>query len=201
MGYTYYVMTEFNPKQFNIGELVGISTKNIEEHIKLYVGYVKNANLINEHIEELSKDSEKYAYELGEINRRFSFEFNGMRNHEAYFSLLEGGPKEINTESPLSKEIISTFGSFENMLNKLKAIALTRGIGWAMLSKDLESKSLILHWLDEQHLGQLQNTKPIIALDMWEHSYVADYQPSGKKQYVEDFFKNVNWSVAEDRFK
>ena len=201
MGYTYYVMTQFTAKQFNIGELVGISAKNIEEHIKLYVGYVKNANLINEHIEELSKDSEKYAYELGEINRRFSFEFNGMKNHEAYFSLLEGGAKEINTESPLSKEIVSTFGSFENMLNRLKAIALTRGIGWAMLSKDHESKSLILHWLDEQHLGQLQNTKPIIALDMWEHSYVADYQPSGKKQYIEDFFKNLNWSVAEDRFK
>ncbi len=193
-------MTQFNPKQFNIGELVGISAKNIEEHIKLYQGYVKNANLINERIEELSKDSEKYAYELGEINRRFSFEFNGMRNHEAYFSLLAGGAKEINTESTLSKEIISTFGSFDNMLNRLKAIALTRGIGWAMLSKDLESKSLILHWLDEQHLGQLQNTKPIIALDMWEHSYVADYQPSGKKQYVEDFFKNLNWSVAEERF-
>lgn len=200
MGYTYYVMTQFTAKQFNIGELVGISAKNIEEHTKLYEGYVKNANLINEHIEEFSKNSEKYTYELGEINRRFSFEFNGMRNHEAYFSLLEGGAKEINTESPLSKEIVSNFGSFENMLNRLKTIALTRGIGWAMLSKDHESKSLILHWLDEQHLGQLQNTKPIIALDMWEHSYVADYQPSGKKQYIEDFFKNLNWSVAEERF-
>lgn len=193
-------MTQFNPKQFNIGDLVGISAKNIEEHIKLYEGYVKNANLINQHIEELSNDSEKYAYELGEINRRFSFEFNGMRNHEAYFSLLEGGAKEINTESSLYKEITSSFGSLESMLSKLKAIALTRGIGWAMLSQDHESKSLILHWLDEQHLGQLQNTKPIIALDMWEHSYVADYQPSGKKQYIEDFFKNVNWSVAEERF-
>lgn len=193
-------MTQFNPKQFNIGELIGISPKNIEEHIKLYEGYVKHANLINEHIEDLSKDSEKYAYELGEINRRFSFEFNGMRNHEAYFSLLEGGAKEINTESSLSKEIANTFGSFESMLSKFKAIALTRGIGWAMLSHDLESKSLILHWLDEQHLGQLQNTKPIVALDMWEHSYVADYQPSGKKQYIEDFFKNLNWSVAEERF-
>ena len=193
-------MTQFNPKQFNIGELIGISAKNIEEHIKLYQGYVKNANTIQEQIEELSKDSEKNAYTLGEINRRFSFEFNGMRNHEVYFSLFEGGSKEINNESNLAKKITETFGSFENMLNKLKAIALTRGIGWAMLSQDHESKDLILHWLDEQHLGQLQNTKPIIAIDMWEHSYVADYQPSGKKQYVEDFFKNVNWSVAEERF-
>lgn len=193
-------MTQFNPKQFNIGELIGISAKNIEEHIKLYQGYVKNANIIQEQIEELSNDSEKNAYALGEINRRFSFEFNGMRNHEVYFSLFEGGSKEINNESNLAKKITQTFGSFENMLNRLKAIALTRGIGWAMLSQDHESKDLILHWLDEQHLGQLQNTKPIIALDMWEHSYVADYQPSGKKQYVEDFFKNLNWSVAEERF-
>jgi len=193
-------MTQFNPKQFNIGELIGISAKNIEEHIKLYQGYVKNANTIQEQIEELSKDSEKNAYTLGEINRRFSFEFNGMRNHEVYFSLFEGGSKEINNESNLAKKITETFGSFENMLNKLKGIALTRGIGWAMLSQDHESKDLILHWLDEQHLGQLQNTKPIIAIDMWEHSYVADYQPSGKKQYVEDFFKNLNWSVAEERF-
>lgn len=193
-------MTQFNPRQFNIGELVGISAKNIEEHMKLYLGYVKHANLINEHITELSKDSEKNAYELGEINRRFSFEFNGIRNHEVYFSLLEGGAKELNTESDLAKEITNEFGSYENMLNRLKAVALTRGIGWAMLSLDLESKKLIIHWLDEQHLGQLQNTLPIVALDMWEHSYVADYQPSGKKQYVEDFFKNINWSVAEKRF-
>jgi superoxide dismutase len=32
---------------------------------------------------------------------------------------------------------------------------------------------------------------------MWEHSFVADYQPSGKKQYVEDFFENLNWNVIE----
>ncbi len=194
-------MTQFNPKQFNIPTLIGISAKNIEEHTKLYLGYVKHANLIQEHIEELSKDSEKYAYELGEINRRFSFEFNGMRNHEVYFSLFEDGAKELNTDSLLSKEIEKTFGSFDNLINKFKAIAMTRGIGWAMLSLDLENKSLILHWLDEQHLGQLQNTKPIVALDMWEHSFVSDYQPSGKKQYVEDFFKNINWTVSEKRFE
>ena len=40
-------MTQFIAKQFNIPKLKGISDKNIEEHLKLYVGYVKNANLIN----------------------------------------------------------------------------------------------------------------------------------------------------------
>jgi superoxide dismutase len=40
----------------------------------------------------------------------------------------------------------------------------------------------------------------ILALDMWEHSYVADYQPSGKKKYIEDFFANLNWEVIDDNF-
>ena len=44
-------------------------------------------------------------------------------------------------------------------------------------------------WVDEQHLGQLQDCTLVLALDVWEHSYVADYQPSGKKQYIEDFLK------------
>ena len=35
---------------------------------------------------------------------------------------------------------------------------------------------------------------------MWEHSYVTDYQPSGKKQYVEDFFANLNWQNVEKNF-
>jgi superoxide dismutase len=41
----------------------------------------------------------------------------------------------------------------------------------------------------------------ILGLDMWEHSYVADYQPSGKKSYIEDFFANLNWLVVEAHFK
>jgi superoxide dismutase len=55
--------------------------------------------------------------------------------------------------------------------------------------------------VDEQHLGLLNDCTMILGLDMWEHSYVADYQPSGKKQYIEDFFANLNWEVIEGRFK
>lgn len=187
----------FEARQFNIGELKGISAKNIEEHLKLYQGYVKHANLILDHISELSKDSDKFAYELGEIQRRFSFEFNGMRNHEYYFSSLEGGAQGVNKDGELYKVIEHVYGSFDAWLARFKAISLTRGIGWAMLYYDPVSKTVISSWVDEQHLGQLQSCKPILALDMWEHSFVADYQPSGKKQYVEDFFENLNWSVIE----
>lgn len=190
-------MQQFTAKTFNLPNLKGISTKTIEEHLKLYSGYVKNANLILEKIAELKQDSEKNAYLLGEVNRRFGFEYNGMRNHEVYFSSLEGGASPI-TDGQLKKMIVETWGSFEAWLAEFKAIALTRGIGWAMLYFDRKENRLLNAWVDEQHLGQLQDCALILALDMWEHSYVADYQPSGKKSYVEDFFANLSWKVAEE---
>jgi hypothetical protein len=39
-------MQTFTQKTFNITNLKGISLKSIEEHLKLYAGYVKNVNLI-----------------------------------------------------------------------------------------------------------------------------------------------------------
>lgn len=166
-------MTTFEERKFAIPKLKGISEKTIEEHLKLYAGYVKNANdLLGEK----------------EYNRRFPFEFNGMRNHEVYFAQFEGGPTPAPSSGPLA----------EVDWERFKVLALTRGVGWAMLYYDAVSKQLIQSWVDEQHLGQLSQCVPVLALDMWEHSFVADYQPSGKKQYVEDFFANLNWAKVEE---
>jgi len=187
----------YQAQNFDIPELQGISAKTIKEHLKLYEGYVKNTNGILEKIENLSKDSEANAYLLGELQRRFGFEFDGMRNHEYYFSLFEGGPKEINKASELYKKIEKEWDSFDAWFARFKAIAATRGIGWAILYYDKQTDRLLNTWVDEHHLGQLTGLHPIMALDMWEHSFVADYQPSGKKQYIEDFFANINWEVAE----
>ncbi|HEY4508521.1 MAG TPA: Fe-Mn family superoxide dismutase [Candidatus Paceibacterota bacterium] len=190
---------QFIEQKFNIPPLKGISQKTTEEHLKLYAGYVKHANLIAEHVAELTQtNAEKYAYEINELRRRFSFEFNGMRNHEVYFRCLEGGPAPVTKDSPLYKMIETQWSSFDAWLAEFKAIALTRGIGWAMLYFDPVSKQLLNAWVDEQHLGQLQNCPLILGLDMWEHAFVADYQPSGKKNYIEDFFFNVNWKVIEE---
>jgi Fe-Mn family superoxide dismutase len=193
-------MKKFEEKKFNIGSLKGISAKNIEEHLKLYAGYVKNTNLILEKINELAEDAEKNAYALGEIQRRFSFEYNGVRNHEIYFQSLSGEASSVS-DGALKKAITEEWGSFDLWLNRFKAIATTRGIGWAMLYFDKKENRLLNAWVDEQHLGQLQNCAPIIALDMWEHAFVSDYQPSGKKQYIEDYFENLNWEVVEKNFK
>lgn len=193
-------MKTFEEKKFNIPALKGISAKTIEEHLKLYAGYVKHANLILAKIDEMKQDSEKNAYALAEVNRRFGFEFNGMRNHEVYFASLEGGAIALSEKSSLKEAIEAEFGSFEGWLAGFKAIALTRGIGWAMLYCDRSTGRLLNAWIDEQHLGQLQDCALILGLDMWEHSFVADYQPSGKKTYVEDFLANLNWDVIEANF-
>jgi len=191
---------KYEEQKFSIPELKGISAKNIEEHLKLYAGYVKHTNLIFDKIAEMKTDSEKNAYALGELQRRFSFEFNGMRNHEYYFRSLEGGAKTLTGNSELKKVIEGQFGSWDEWFAMFKAIALTRGIGWAMLYLDPKTGALIHAWVDEQHLGQLNGCQLILGLDMWEHSYVADYQPSGKKQYIEDFFSNLNWEVIEKNY-
>ncbi len=193
-------MKKFEEKKFTIPVLKGISTKAIEEHLKLYAGYVKHSNLILEKIDEYAKDAEKHAYALGEIQRRFAFEFDGMRNHEYYFQSLEQGPSLLTPSSKLAKAIAEEFGSWDAWLNRFKAIALTRGIGWAILYYDPETKTLVNTWSDEQHLGHLTGLRWICGIDMWEHSFVIDYLPSGKKQYVEDFFANINWSVIEKNF-
>ncbi|HVT75043.1 MAG TPA: Fe-Mn family superoxide dismutase [Candidatus Paceibacterota bacterium] len=190
-------MKKFEEKKFNVPALKGISARNIEEHLKLYSGYVKHANLILEKIEEMAKDSEKNAYALGELQRRFGFEWGGMRNHEYYFAHFEGGSQAVDPKSALAADITAEWGSFEGWLARFKAVALTRGVGWAMLYYDNKTGRLVNAWIDEQHLGQLVDACPILCLDMWEHSFVADYQPSGKKQYVEDFFANLNWKSVE----
>ena len=188
----------YTEKKFNIGNLNGIGAKTIEEHLKLYSGYVKNTNLILEKIATL--DAEKDALAISEAQRRFGFEFDGMRNHEYYFEQFEGEAKPLSADSELGKAIATEWGSFDAWMARFKTLAMTRGVGWAILYKDETNGRLLNTWVEEQHLGHLIGLKVILALDMWEHSYMLDYVPSEKKKYVEAFFSNINAEVVEKRF-
>ncbi|HZS43295.1 MAG TPA: Fe-Mn family superoxide dismutase [Candidatus Paceibacterota bacterium] len=189
-------------KKFNIPELKGISKKTIEEHLKLYAGYVKNTNLIMKIQADYGEtEDEGGKFSLAEVRRRFAFEFNGMRNHEYYFEQFEGGPMAASAGGAFYKSIVDQFGSFEKWLEGFKQIAMTRGIGWANLYLDQRTGKILNHWIDEQHLGHLNSLRFLLGLDMWEHSYLFDYTPADKKKYVEAFFENLNWGVVEDRFE
>lgn len=194
-------MKKFEEKKFNIENLKGISAKNIEEHLKLYAGYVKFTNLIWEKIGEYMVDAEKNAYVIGELQRRFGFEFNGMRNHEYYFKSLEGGARPLPSDSVFRKAIEEQGLSFDAWMSIFKSLAMTRGVGWAVLYWDKETKQFVASWIDEHHLGQLNGLNWILGIDTWEHAYVYDYATSEKKKYVEAFFDNLNWEVIEENFK
>src|SRR5690349_8386870 len=127
-------MNKITAKTFTIPALKGISAKTIEEHLKLYNGYVNNLNLIYDKMDGLVKDFKGNQYALNELLRRQSFEYNGIRNHEVYFSSLEGGPAKLNDSSLLKKKIIATWDDFDGWVGGMKELTSTiRGIGWAAL--------------------------------------------------------------------
>jgi superoxide dismutase, Fe-Mn family len=187
----------YTPKTFNIPTLAGISQETIDEHIGLYNGYVKHANLIKEKIAAYSSDPEN-NYTIGELQRRYGFEFGGMRNHEYYFTQFEGGAKAL-PQGKLMDMMIAKWGSVEAWTERFIKIAMTRGVGWAMLYIDRQTNQLVETWVDEQHIGQLADLDIVLALDMWEHSYMLDVPPSRKKEYVDAFFSNLNWEVVAAR--
>ncbi len=188
----------YAPKTFTFPELVGISRETIELHLGLYTGYVKHVNLIHERISAYKYDLEANSYAIAEMQRRLGFEFGGMKNHEAYFEQFEGSFKHL-PKGQLEEKITATYGSLEGFMTHFRTIAMTRGVGWAMLYLDESTDSLVATWVDEQHLGQLPGLTLILALDMWEHSYMRDYVPAEKGKYIDAFFSNLNWEVVAKR--
>src|SRR5437899_3605875 len=110
--------TSYKARQFNLSNLRGISDETLEMHFKLYEGYVKETNKLNEKIAEFVKDGkvdqDEFA-EYSELNRRIGFEYNGMVLHEYYFDNLKtgGGTGDPNRASALRKAAEQSFGSYE----------------------------------------------------------------------------------------
>lgn len=175
----------------------GLSAKQIEVHLKLYAGYVKNVNAIMAKLEELKQDSEKNALALSELKRRFGFEFDGMRLHELYFEALGGNGQPAGV---LVDALTQQWGTFDAWLNEFKAMGAMRGIGWVLLTYDPKGKMFHNVWVSDHELGHLATLPIIIAMDMWEHAFMIDYVPAQKGDYVGAFMKNLDWSKLDTRF-
>lgn len=189
----------YTAKTFEFRTFKGISGQSLVEHVGLYNGYVKHYNLATDLMVKYVNEPDA-QYIITELNRRRSFEYNGIKNHEYYFEDLSGEQVTLDATSALAQKINDTWGSFEGWRAEFEKIAMTRGIGWAIMSYDPETGILQNGWVDEQQFGQLNGAQYIIGIDMWEHSYVADYHPSGRKQYVADFLDQVSWKGAMERF-
>ena len=214
--YSLFFMHTYTPRTFTLGTLEGLSEEQIKVHLGLYEGYVKHMNVLREQIAELTTlDATKYAFAITETRRRLGFEFNGMRMHEYYFEQLEaipneggspdpsgsrGGASPLSSDSKLALAMTEKYGSVEGFMTHFKSVAMSRGIGWSILYADPVGNTIHTAWVADHELGQLGGLPIIFALDMWEHAFMVDYRPAEKKNYVEAFMANVNWSVVEKRF-
>lgn len=195
-------MEQYKAKKWSIPELGGISKKQIEEHLKLYQGYVNHVNLIQEEAEKLHElDTPGDHYAVSELWRRLAFEFNGMRSHEYYFGALDGGARPFDRASVLGKALLDQYGSYEDLHKVFSSVAKTRGSGWAMLYYDSVIRKFVIGWIDEHHIGYLSSLPLVLALDCWEHAYMVDYLPGERGKYVDAYLNNVNWEVVNSWFE
>lgn len=197
----------YTTKVFNLPTLTGLSEKQIKVHLALYEGYVKHVNLIMEKIKVLKDaDADNNSYLISELRRRFAFEFDGMRMHELYFAQLEAGGRKLETGGPLANAVKEKYGSTslttggEALEAHIREVAGTRGIGWVVVYKDSVANTIHTTFVGDHEVGQLAGLPILLVLDLWEHAYMVDYVPTEKKNYVDAFFANLNWSVVENRF-
>ena len=100
-------------------------------------------------------------------------------------------------EGDLRDRIEEDFGSYEGWKGEFEAAASDAG-GWALLVYDPVAKQLRNLVVDKHDQGALWGSHPILALDVWEHSYYYDYGPA-RGDFVDAFFEVVNWDkVAEE---
>jgi Fe-Mn family superoxide dismutase len=177
----------------------GFSDALLNNHFTLYQGYVTNTNKELEVLEQLLKEGKKASPEYAELKRRLGWEFNGMRLHEYYFENL-GGKAPLDAESRLGKKLVESFGSVDAWEMDFRATGMIRGIGWTVLYQDPVDGRLINFWINEHDEGHPAGGIPILVMDVFEHAYMLDYGLK-RADYIEEFFKNIDWKTAETRLK
>ena len=77
--------TTYQAKQFNLSGLNGISDETLEMHFKLYEGYVKATNALNDKISELLADGQVVQGDKTastKQTRRVGFVYKGVCLHK-----------------------------------------------------------------------------------------------------------------------
>ena len=192
----------YTAKDFKLSGLEGISNETLEAHFSLYQGYVMHTNLLNEQIMEMINSGQASGKEpaYAELTRRLGFEYGGMVLHEYYFeNLAAKGRGQLSKELGACFE--KNFGSLETWKEAFTAVGEMRGVGWAILYQDPATEQLSNHWVALHQDGVPSGFKPILVMDVWEHAFVLDYSPSGRRKYIEAFFANINWEVVNARLK
>jgi len=190
-----YTAKDYN----NLIGMEGFSETLLKNHFTLYQGYVTNTNKVLDTLDLMLKEGKTGTPEYAELKRRLGWEFNGMRLHEYYFENL-GGKGGIDKAGKLAKKIGADFGSYEVWEKDFKAVGVMRGIGWVALYQDTLNGRLINFWINEHDVAHPAGGNLILIMDVFEHAFMIDYGLK-RADYIDAFFKNINWPSVETRLK
>jgi Fe-Mn family superoxide dismutase len=201
MSFTEYKPINFKEVRPQLWQMEGISQKTMDEHIKLYEGYVSKYNECMKLLEELTDDDYNKANptysKIRSIKVDITRAIGGIKNHELYFAHLGG--KGGKPEGRLLGQIEKDFGNYDRFLKDLKATAIAAR-GWAWLAYDYNFKRLFIAIGDEQNTFPIWNATPVLGIDVFEHAYFIDYG-TAKAKYLEAFFNNIDWKVIQKNFE
>lgn len=172
-------------------------------HTKHHAGYVAKLNVALENapdefkkmtISELMKNINKLPADIQTAIRNNG---GGHFNHSMFWDLLK---KDVVFEGELADAIKAKWGDFEKFKEEFSNAAATRfGSGWAWLVLDNSGQLSVVSTANQDN-PLMEGKKPIIGLDVWEHSYYLKYQ-NLRPDYIAAFFELINWKQANHNYK
>lgn len=174
----------------------GLSGKQIEQHLKLYKGYVGKANEIHGKLIDAETAGANATYApFRELLVEQSYALNGVVYHELYFNNLGGKGGEPGGD--LRSAIDARWGNFGKFVDHVKAAGKSMR-GWVLVGFNTRDGHLECFGLDLHNMFVPANVVPVLVLDVYEHAYMIDYGIDRGK-YLDAFFSNLDWEVVARR--
>ena len=166
--------------------------KHHQTYITNLNNLIKNSGLENSSLEEIVKKTSADPSKIGIYNNA------GQHwNHILFWKCMK--PKGGGAlPGKLEKRINSDFGSVDKFKEQFIQAGVTQfGSGWAWLA--IDKGKLIVTKTANASNPLVNNMKPILGCDVWEHSYYVDYR-NRRPDYLKSFIENlVNWEFVESQ--
>ncbi|HEX4946449.1 MAG TPA: Fe-Mn family superoxide dismutase [Blastocatellia bacterium] len=186
------------PLPFDPTKLKGISEKLIKSHWENnYSGAVGALNVIEKRLAAMVNDKDVPGYVYADLKREELVRTGSVVLHELYFANLGGDGKAGGKVLDALKDAFGSFEQWEADFRKT-AQGLAGGSGWVILAHNFHTGELHNYWAWD-HMHNAPFSRPLLALDMYEHSYHMDYGSAAAK-YIDAFMQNVQWQEVERRF-